>query len=44
VHRASADFWNDYRNLPADTRGRADKQFALLENNPQHLHAIQEAR
>jgi hypothetical protein len=36
IHRANADFWNDYRALPADIRGRADKQFALLKNNPQH--------
>jgi hypothetical protein len=36
THRANADFWNDYRVLPADIRGRADKQFALLKNNPQH--------
>jgi len=36
IHRASADFWNDYRALPADIRARADKQFALLKNNPHH--------
>ncbi|HEY3456836.1 MAG TPA: hypothetical protein VGK64_19815 [Bryobacteraceae bacterium] len=36
IHRANADFWNDYRRLPADIRGRADKQFALLKANPQH--------
>jgi len=36
IHRANADFWNDYRALAADIRVRADKQFALLENNPQH--------
>ncbi len=36
THRANADFWSDYRNLPADIRGRADKQSALLKNNPQH--------
>jgi hypothetical protein len=35
IHRANADFWNDYRALPADVRGRADKQFALLKDNPQ---------
>jgi hypothetical protein len=27
-HGANADFWNDYHALPADIRGRADKQFA----------------
>ncbi len=36
IHRANADFWNDYRALPADIRARADKQFALLRENPQH--------
>ena len=36
IHRANADFWNDYRTLPADIRSRADKQFALLKDNPQH--------
>ena len=36
AHRANADFWNDYRALPVDVRARADKQFALLQANPQH--------
>ncbi len=36
IHRANADFWNDYYALPADIRVRADKQFALLKDNPQH--------
>jgi len=31
IHRANADFWNDYRRLPAEIRVRADKQFALLK-------------
>ena len=31
IHRANADFWNDYRALPANIRARADKQFALLK-------------
>lgn len=45
THRANADFWSDYRNLPADIRGRADKQFALLKNNPATpFPAIQETR
>ncbi len=35
THRANADFWNDYRTVPADIRERADKQFALLKANPQ---------
>jgi hypothetical protein len=36
VHRANADFWDDYRSLPAAIRARADKQFVLLKANPQH--------
>jgi len=36
IHRANADFWKDYRRLPADIRDRADKQFALRKANPQH--------
>lgn len=36
VHRATADFWKDYDALPAGVRARADKQFALLKNTPQH--------
>jgi len=36
IHRANADFWNDYRALPASVRVRAYKQFSLLKSNPQH--------
>ena len=36
IHRANADFWNNYRGLPAEIRTRADKQFALLKTDPQH--------
>jgi len=36
IHHANADFWNDYRALPARIRTRADKQFARLKNNPHH--------
>ena len=36
IHRANADFWNEYHALPAEIRARADKQFALLKNNPRH--------
>jgi mRNA-degrading endonuclease RelE of RelBE toxin-antitoxin system len=36
MHRTTADFWKDYRALPADIRARADKQFALLKANPRH--------
>jgi len=31
IHRANADFWNDYHALPADIRARAHKQFTLLK-------------
>ncbi|MGD1094503.1 MAG: hypothetical protein ABSB35_21240 [Bryobacteraceae bacterium] len=34
IHRANADFWSDYRALPASIRTRADQQFALLKRNP----------
>jgi mRNA-degrading endonuclease RelE of RelBE toxin-antitoxin system len=36
MHRTLADFWKDYEALPADIRDRADKQFALLRENPRH--------
>jgi mRNA-degrading endonuclease RelE of RelBE toxin-antitoxin system len=36
MHRANAEFWKEYRALPADIRERADKQFALLRANPRH--------
>jgi hypothetical protein len=36
IHRAHADFWKEYRALPADIRDRADRQFALLRANPRH--------
>jgi hypothetical protein len=36
IHRANADFWNNYRALSVEVRARADKQFALLRANPQH--------
>jgi len=35
-HRASTDFWTQYRGLPQEIRVRADKQFTLLKHNPQH--------
>ncbi|MDQ6676197.1 MAG: hypothetical protein M3Z09_02755 [Acidobacteriota bacterium] len=35
-HRANADFWKSYRALPQEIRNRADKQFLLLKDNPQH--------
>jgi hypothetical protein len=36
MHDTTADFWKEYRALPADIRERADKQFALLKANPRH--------
>ncbi len=36
LHRATADFWQQYRALPPNVRNRADKQFALIKTNPQH--------
>lgn len=36
IHRANADFSNDYHALPASIRVRADQQFALLKRNPEH--------
>ncbi len=35
-HRAATDFWQAYQALPQDVRSRADKQFSLLQDNPQH--------
>jgi hypothetical protein len=35
-HFASARFWTCYRDLPDDIRAIADKQFALLKENPSH--------
>jgi hypothetical protein len=36
MHRATGRYWRCYRRLPAETRERADKAFALLRANPQH--------
>ena len=35
-HRAETDFWQAYEALPQDVSSRADKQFSLLQDNPQH--------
>ena len=35
-HRAATDFWRAYDVLPQEIRDRADKQFLLLQANPQH--------
>ena len=35
-HRATASFWACYNQLSEDLRGRADKQFDLLNENSHH--------
>jgi hypothetical protein len=35
-HFATPSFWADYRKLPAEVQQLADKNFALLRQNPQH--------
>jgi hypothetical protein len=35
-HFASASFWQGYDRLPETIRGIADRNFALLKQNPQH--------
>ncbi len=35
-HFASAAFWDAYRRLPEPVRALADKNFALLKENPRH--------
>jgi hypothetical protein len=35
-HFASPAFWEAYTKLPANVRAVADKNYALLKQNPQH--------
>ncbi len=35
-HYASSDFWNSYAQLPAEIQALADKNYALLKENPRH--------
>ncbi len=44
-HFASPAFWEAYRKLPDNVRTLADRNYALLKDNPQHpsLH-LQEGR
>jgi len=35
-HLASAAFWKAYGTLPEDIRAAADRQFRLLDSNPNH--------
>jgi hypothetical protein len=42
-HVASPAFWRAYERLPEQVRARADKNYALLKENPQHP-SLQEGR
>jgi hypothetical protein len=35
-HFASSDFWRTYERLPANVRALADKNYALLKQDPKH--------
>jgi hypothetical protein len=35
-HFASHAFWESYARLPENIRGLADKNYALLKENPRH--------
>ena len=35
-HFASAAFWDAYRRLPEPVRALADRNYALLKENPRH--------
>lgn len=35
-HNTNPDFWKTYNKLPENIQKQADKQFALLEDNPRH--------
>jgi hypothetical protein len=35
-HFATPDFWNRFRRLPDEVRDLADKNFALVRDDPQH--------
>ena len=36
AHETSAAFWRSYNALPRNIREQADRQFALLKDNPRH--------
>jgi hypothetical protein len=36
IHYAAPSFWRAYHQLPEQIRALADKQFQLLQANPQH--------
>jgi hypothetical protein len=35
-HFASRTFWETYERLPQNVRATADKNYALLKDNPRH--------
>lgn len=35
-HFATSEFWGHYRQLPAEVQQLADKNFALLKQDPNH--------
>jgi hypothetical protein len=35
-HYATVEFWTAYRSLPVEARELADKNFELLQSNPNH--------
>ena len=36
IYKTTAKFWEYYRKLPREIQNRADKQFELLKQNPNH--------
>ena len=36
IYKTTRKFWDYYRRLPRDIQRRADKQFELLKQNPDH--------
>lgn len=36
IHKTTSGFWKRYHSLPGKTRDLADKNFAILKENPNH--------
>ena len=36
IYKTSQEFWTYYHNLPREIQQRADKNFALLKQDPKH--------
>ena len=36
IYKTTHKFWDYYRRLPQEIQNRADKQFELLKQNPEH--------